>query len=385
MQALDPRRDSDKRVRCLAFYLPQFYPIPENDIAWGKGFTEWTNVARARPAFPGHYQPHLPRDLGFYDLRLEETRVAQADLAVRFGVHGFVYYHYWFKGRQVLDTPFREVLRSGVPHFPFCLAWANENWTRAWDGNSAKVIIRQSYSKEDDLAHIRSLRRALLDDRYVRWDGKPILLVYRAGQLPKPQATAEIWREEAASWGLPGLYLLRVESFPDECGDPTDLGFDAAVEFQPRWWAEVQDPVHLRAANRARTTFRAVGPFRHRVRSYRALVESEMVREPISYIRWPCVCPGWDNSPRRKKDATIFVGNSPQIYRQWLTVALRKALNVADAAGRTGDALVFVNAWNEWGEGNHLEPDMKYGLSFLHSHHLALQQLTLELSGQESR
>lgn len=358
--------------RCLAFYLPQFHPIPENDAAWGEGFTDWTNVARGRPLFSSHYQPHIPANLGFYDLRRAETRAAQADLAATYGIHGFVYYHYWFGGRQVLQTPLQEVLRTGEPRFPFCLAWANESWTRNWDGSEVEVLIEQHYSLDDDLAHIRALRAAICDDRYVRWDGKPVLLVYRANQLPEPCRTTDIWRKEAEAWGLPGLYLLRVESFPDELGDPTKLGFDGAVEFQPRAWAcSAPDPLHVRASTRARAflsrTRSPMSPTYHLL-SYESFVRSAIGREPPGYVRWPCACPGWDNSPRRATGATILLGNSPELYSQWLSACLKEAQHVAGELGKLGEGLVFVNAWNEWAEGNHLEPDLKYGLAFLRAH-----------------
>ncbi len=361
-------------LRCLAFYLPQFHPIPENDETWGKGFTEWTNVARARPAFPGHYQPHIPADLGFYDLRLPETRVAQAALAANNGIDGFVYYHYWFSGRQVLERPFAEVLSTGEPAFPFCLAWANEDWTRKWDGGSNDVILAQHYSPEDDLRHIRSLRQAFFDDRYIRWGDKPILLIYRASKLPDPLRTTQVWRQEAESWGLPGLYLLRIESFPDEEGDPRLLGFDAAVEFQPRWWAELDEPVLLRLQGRVRNPLKRLGPFRHMMSSYSSLVRSEAARQVPSYVRWPGVSPRWDNTPRRARDAGILVGSSPERYGDWLNSVLERCAHVAQGAGDVGEGLVFVNAWNEWAEGNHLEPDLKFGRSYLEAHRQTVQR-----------
>src|SRR5918911_547953 len=223
------------KVRAIAFYLPQYHPIPENDRWWGKGFTEWTNVARARPLFPGHYQPHLPADLGFYDLRLPETRMVQAELARTHGIEGFCYWHYWFNGRRLLERPFNEVLASGEPDFPFCLAWANENWTRVWNGSERDVLIGQQYNEEDDRQHIRSLLAAFRDERYIRIDGKPVFLVYRAAKIPDPLRTTEVWREEAQKAGVGDLYLCRIESFPDERTDPARLGFDAAVEFHPQW------------------------------------------------------------------------------------------------------------------------------------------------------
>ena len=226
---------ADYELRAIALHLPQFHPIPENDEWWGKGFTEWTNVVTAKPRFRGHYQPHLPADLGFYDLRLPEVRKAQAELAASYGIHGFCYYHYWFNGRQVLERPVNEIWKSGEPEFPFCLCWANENWTRQWDGLKSDILLEQKYSSADDLAHIRSLIPIFQDRRYIRILDCPLFLVYRANQLPEPEKTADIWRREAERAGLKGLYLVRVESFADEFGDPRNIGFDSSLEFQPRW------------------------------------------------------------------------------------------------------------------------------------------------------
>ena len=190
--------------RAIAFHLPQFHPIPENDEWWGKGFTEWTNVVTAKPRFQGHYQPHLPADLGFYDLRLPEARAAQAELAASYGIHGFCYYHYWFNGRQVLERPVNEIWKSGEPEFPFCLCWANENWTRQWDGLKSDILLEQKYSPSDDLAHIRSLIPIFQDRRYIRILDRPLFLVYRAKQLPEPEKTTDIWRKEAERAGYEG-------------------------------------------------------------------------------------------------------------------------------------------------------------------------------------
>ena len=221
-------------MRAIAFHLPQFHPIPENDEWWGKGFTEWTNVVKAKPRFQGHYQPHLPADLGFYDLRLPEARAAQAELAASYGIHGFCYYHYWFQGRQVLEYPVNEILKSRQPNFPFCLCWANEPWSRRWDGSNNEVLLEQRYSASDDLAHIRALIPFFLDPRYIRIGDRPFFAVYRASELPDPQRTCDLWRREVEGAGLKGLFLVRVESH-NESGDPRNIGFDCALEFEPRW------------------------------------------------------------------------------------------------------------------------------------------------------
>ena len=197
----------------------------------GKGFTEWTNVVKARPRFTGHYLPHLPADLGFYDLRLPE---AQAALAASYGIHGFCHYHYWFNGRRILERPVNEILKSGEPDFPFCLCWANEPWSRRWDGSNDEVLLEQRYSASDDLAHIRALIPFFLDPRYIRVNDRPFLAVYRASELPDPQRTGDLWRREVERAGLKGLFLVRVES-PNESGDPRNIGFDSALEFEPCW------------------------------------------------------------------------------------------------------------------------------------------------------
>lgn len=223
---------SDK-TRFIAFYLPQYHPIPENDEWWGNGFTEWTNVRKAQPRFPGHYQPHVPGPLGYYDLRDPKARAAQADLAREYGIHGFCYYHYWFNGKRLLETPLNEVLRTGEPDFPFCLCWANENWTRRWDGKDHLVLMEQHYSSEDDVKHIRSLFKVFDDKRYIRINGKPLFLVYRIQNMPDPARTADIWRNEARRAGIGELYLAQVEATRYNHPNPFTNHFDAEVEFAP--------------------------------------------------------------------------------------------------------------------------------------------------------
>jgi lipopolysaccharide biosynthesis protein len=359
-------------LRSIAFYLPQFHPIPENDAWWGPGFTEWHKVVRGRPLFRGHEQPLLPGALGFYDLRTPDTREAQAQLAVDHRIDAFCYYHYWFKGRQLLQRPFAEVLASGSPDFPFLLCWANERWTRAWDGSSRSVLIDQEYSKADDIAHIEALLPALADPRYVRVGGRPLLLIYRAGQLPEPQRTCAIWRKRAVEVGLPEPYLCRVESLVAERGDPRDLGFDGAVQFSPDWSAFGRGRSAGSLLRYARSRLRTPRVlFRgHRVVPYDAIVEASMRDVEQGYPRWLCVTPSWDNSVRRDEHAFIVAGASAEAYGAWV----RRAARVAVTA-ETPEPLLFVNAWNEWAEGAVLEPTENRGSSFLEAHRSAINSL----------
>lgn len=345
----------------IAFYLPQYHPIPENDRWWGDGFTEWRNVVRGKPLFPGHYQPHLPGELGFYDLRLAETRARQAHLAAAHGISAFCYYHYWFNGRRLLERPFAEVLHSGEPDFPFCLCWANEKWTRAWDGTSGEVLIEQVYAEEDDRAHLRWLASAFEDPRYVRVAGKPLFLVYRARDMADPLATTLTWREEADRLGIGEIFLARVESFPEEHDDPRAIGFDAAVEFQPDS-VNLPEPLHRNShALAARQLLQSIDVLLDRgVFDYAQLVEKALAKPPPPYRRYPCVTPSWDNSPRRPAGGGwIFHDSTPDLYERWLT-----EVAVGEAARQT-PRLLFLNAWNEWAEGNHLEPDVHWGRGYL--------------------
>jgi lipopolysaccharide biosynthesis protein len=357
------------RVLAIAFHLPQFHPIPENDEWWGKGFTEWTNVVKATPRFPGHYQPHLPADLGFYDLGLPEARAAQAELAASYGIHGFCYYHYWFNGRRVLERPVNEIWKSGEPVFPFCLCWANENWTRRWDGLNEEVLLEQRYGPTDDLAHIRSLIPFFLDRRYIRVMDRPLFLVYRSKQLPEPGKTTELWRREAERAGLKGLFLVRVESFDDECGDPRKIGFDSSLEFQPRWALLSDLRIHRRKWwHRRRLGTAEHGLLDNYVYDYKEFARIALAADAPMYPQIPCVFPGWDNSPRRKNGATIFVNSKPEDYEQWLSEVvdrLRACIGSRGNSGSVHESLVFINAWNEWAEGNHLEPCQKWGRKYL--------------------
>jgi lipopolysaccharide biosynthesis protein len=358
---------SEFPVRLIALYLPQFHPIAENDEWWGKGFTEWTNVVKAKPLFRGHYQPHLPSDFGFYDLRLPEVRESQADLAREYGIYGFCYYHYWFNGRRVLDRPFKEVLASGQPDFPFCLCWANENWTRLWDGRKDHVLLKQEYSHEDDLRHIESLIPALRDERYIRIGNKPLLLIYRTELLPNPARTAAIWRESAKWHGVGDLYLARVESYRSDI-DPKTIGFDAAVEFAPDWqtiWAHTN-------SNYLAGYIGKVNAFRrqYRVFEYSALAEAMQQKNEPHFTWFRAITPSWDNSSRRKQHPVIFHRSTPEIYESWL----RSLIAFTAKRNNPDERVIFINAWNEWAEGNHLEPDQRWGHLYLKATHRALNQ-----------
>lgn len=346
--------------RLIAFYLPQFHPIPENDLWWGKGFTEWTNVAQAKPLFSGHYQPRLPSELGFYDLRVPEVRQAQADLAREHGIYGFCYYHYWFKGRRLLDRPLDEMLASGRPAFPFCLCWANHEWTSVWhsQGRRRDCLIAQEYSDEDDRDHIRWLTGVFQDERYIKIDGRPLLLIYQVQALPNPLQTITMWKEEAQRMGVAEPYICKVESFRDFT-DPREFGCDAAVEFPP----------HRLDSSSKRTDDPEEGGRLYHLFEYQERVTQHLERPEPLYRRFPGVLPGWDNTPRyRSGGATILQGSTPELYEHWLKGAIEKSSSMP-----AEEQIVFIAAWNEWAEGNYLEPDLKYGRAYLEATRRALQ------------
>jgi acetyltransferase-like isoleucine patch superfamily enzyme len=347
--------------RLIAFYLPQFHPIPENDAWWGKGFTEWTSVTRARPLFAGHQQPRLPADLGFYDLRVPEVREAQAELARRHGIHGFCYYYYWFRDSvQLLDRPLREMLASGAPDFPFCLCWANENWTRRWDGREQEVLVAQDHSRENNLAFIRSIVPYLRDSRYIRVDGRPLLVVYRIALIPDLAQTVTAWREELARHGLPPPYLVAAESFDQSGAAAVAAGFDAACEFPPH-----------RATPEAKVSARALGldaSFSGEVRDYAKIASGFRERALPDYPLHRGVTLAWDNTARRGNAAHVTVNFSVETYHAWLRAMVRSTRQAF-----TGERqLLFVNAWNEWSEGTYLEPDQLRGHACLEATRAAL-------------
>ena len=290
---------------------------------------------------------------------------------------------YWFNGRQVLERPVNEIWKSGQPNFPFCLCWANENWTRQWDGANAHVLLEQRYSPADDLAHIRHLIPLFLDRRYIRIADRPLFLVYRASQLPEPKRTTDIWQREAERAGLNGLFLVRVESeIYEESGDPRNIGFDYSLEFQPRWSELLNLRIFRRKwwhRMRLRTTEPGItGNF---VCGYEDLVENALATPFPAYPRIPCVCPGWDNSPRRKEGAVIFVNSRPESYEGWLREVIdrrRGRIQPGESGAISADSFVFVNAWNEWAEGNYLEPCERWGRKYLEATRRALGTSTNE-------
>lgn len=360
-------------VRAIAFYLPQYYPTAENDAWWGKGFTEWTKVVEGRPLFHGHYQPQLPADLGFYDLRVPEVRQAQAQLARQYGIHGFCYYHYWLDGRRLLDRPFAEVLASGKPDFPFCLCWANHNWTRRWDGLNSEVLIAQNHTLAGDRAMIRELMPAFRDPRYIRVRGRPLFLVYRASELSDPRAVALAWREEAVAAGLPGLYLVRAEVHDDAHTqqDPAQIGFDAAYEFPPHG---------IRVAKPSSATPGLDPAFSGLAYEYAEVARDFATRPTPNYRRFHAVMPSWDNTARVGRRAHMAVNSSPEAYRSWLEIVSNRTRREQEGDER----LVFINGWNEWAEGCHLEPDRRHGLAWLEATRAALSGTSAEVSHDKS-
>jgi lipopolysaccharide biosynthesis protein len=340
-------------MRLIAFYLPQYHPIPENDLWWGKGFTEWTNVSRARPLFRGHYQPHVPADMGFYDLRLGDTREQQAELARQYGIYGFCYYYYWFGGRRLLERPLDDLLRTKRPDFPFCVCWANEPWSRNWDGNPAEVLMPQQHTPESDGRFILDLLPVLEDARYIRINGRPLLLIYRTELFPDIARTALTWREVALRRGI-DLYLCRVESF-SACA-PADIHFDASCEFPPNFVGV--NPEHSPQIDFSAET---TSSFAGRIYDYEKLVRLLSVRAHPPYRRFHGATPAWDNTARSGNRATVFLNSSPDLFRHMLTTAIRKT----EDRFQGDERIVFINAWNEWAEGCHLEPDLRYGRAFL--------------------
>lgn len=344
------------KTRVIAFYLPQYHPTPENDQWWGKGFTEWTNTAKAKPLFPGHYQPHVPADLGFYDLRVPETRAAQADLAREYGVEGFCYYHYWFGGRRILERPFEEVLHSGEPDFPFCLCWANHSWNTAWQGTS-NMLIEQTYpGMQDHEAHFNYLLQAFSDPRYIKVDNKPLFLIYNPDDIPDVQNVLNFWRDLAKKAGLEGLHLVGI-SHRSEKWDPRPRGLDACAMQAlprrdgriPRRYLSTKIELLLKGNKHSLSIY-----------DYEEVIPSLLRSNTPDFLDYPIALPNWDNTPRSGMRGLVLHNSTPELFRKHLRQALARANRLPD-----GQQIVFLKAWNEWAEGNYVEPDLKFGRAYL--------------------
>ena len=356
-QSLKPVDET--KARAIAFYLPQFHQIPENDAWWGEGFTEWTNVRPAKPQFPNHYQPREPGELGWYDLVNDKDIFhRQVDLAKSHGISGFAFYHYWFGGKRLLEKPVDRWLADKSIDFPYCLCWANESWSRRWDGREQEILMPQSHSQEDDLKFIENLRPHLQDPRYIKIDGKPVILVYRPGILPNARDTADRWREWCAKNGVGDIYLAYTQSF--ETVDPANFGFDAAIEFPPNNHGLVGRPGLIGADP---------GSFKGKVFDWQDLVRRSEHYPPTSFKLFRGVNPSWDNTARRGETGTVLLNAKPSEYARWLNNAVDDTSN---RFSNHDERLIFINAWNEWAEGAHLEPDQRHGYAWLEATRRAL-------------
>lgn len=375
------------RPRIIALYLPQFHPIPENDKWWGPGFTEWTNVAKAKPLFKGHQQPRIPADLGFYDLRLSETREQQARLAREAGIEGFCYYHYWFgNGRRLLERPFNEVVSSGKPDFPFCICWANHTWSnKTWESKSAMqkntILMKQEYpGKEDDIAHFMSLLPAFKDKRYITVDGKLLFVIYSVFDFPHIDKFIGTWRALASENGLPGFHFVgmtpstmtfkigkegkfertmpNLESSKDIYNSVLAMGFDAVNSFGKRRGEMLYEG---KWKNLIKTGLRHLGlPVGHQKYDYAKTVANYFAPEDAWENVYPTILPQWDRTPRVASQDGVYINATPKKFEEHIVQA-KKIICHKDKEHQ----ILFLKSWNEWGEGNYVEPDLLYGHGFL--------------------
>lgn len=343
------------KPRLIAFYLPQFYPTPENDEWWQKGFTEWTNVGNAKPLFHGHYQPRVPADLGYYDLRVPEVREEQAKLAREAGIEGFCYWHYWFAGRRLLDRVFREVVESGKPDYPFCLCWANHSWyQKTWDPTKPdKLLIEQTYPGVDDYKnHFYEMLPAFKDDRYMKVDGKPIFGIFDSYNFKDFQSFKEIWNGLAIENGLKGFYFFGFTFKTDKKDEILSYGYDSVV---------LDEIIQFRYSgmsiiNKMRNILFHTPKILHYNDYMRYVLSHYSLKDNFH----PCINPNFDHSPRSKERGVVICDHSPEKWE----LLCRKTFKICSE--RDGDSnLVFIKAWNEWGEGNYLEPDLRYGKQFI--------------------
>lgn len=358
---------SDKQfeTKLIAYYLPQFYPFKENDGWWGKGFTEWRTVTRARSRFEGHYQPRLPRDLGYYDLRLTETMGQQIEIAKRFGIHGFCFYYYWFSGKKVLDNPVQNFLENKQLKMPFCLLWVNESWERRWGNSERETLIKQEYKEEDDGAMLADWVMHFKDKRYIKVNDQPIIIIYRPYNIPSTKSRIDKWRKI-----LKNEYDITVKIIMSCTGDhntPKAYGMDAALEFPPHQYTGCLPRVFPKGKGYS-------GNFDGKIYKYSDLIKESLKRINVEEPLLKCIVPSWDNDARNPDAGLGYLGSTPALYQSWL----EELILYSKDNKFCGESLVFINAWNEWAEGAYLEPDIYWGSAYLNSTAKALLNTNCE-------
>ncbi len=357
---------STSKARVIAFYLPQYYPTELNNKWYGEGFTEWTNVGKARRLFRGHYQPHVPADLGYYDLRNPETRQKQAELARMSGIEGFCYYHYWFgEGREELDEPFKAVVESGAPDFPFCLCWANQSWySKFWNNDAtceAKLIAEQRYDNEEwTKRHFLSLLAAFKDNRYIKVEGRLLFMIYRPLEYAEVRMFMKQWQKLAKEYGLPGFFFIGQATTDEDADKILAIGFDGVNISRKDDFLQKTKYKNVFSEFRCKI-IRALGgaPYHYQ---YKDIVDTFVKvdgKESQENI-FPTLLPNWDHSPRSGKRAVVFHNSSPQLFKKNIEAALK-----AIASKPYDKSIIMLKSWNEWGEGNYVEPDLKYGRGYI--------------------
>lgn len=347
-------------IKTIAIHLPQFHPFPENDEWWGEGFTEWTNVTKAKPLFKNHYQPQLPADLGFYDLRLEESRLMQEAMAKEYGIDGFCYYHYWFHGKRLMEEIIDRKIANPKEDFPFMLFWANETWSRRWLGEEREILIEQTYSLEDHRNHALHLIRYFKDSRYITVDGKPAFVIYRPVQIPEIEKVVEIYRSVAKENGFEDLFLIASNSHSSSI-NLLELGFDAVLNFQPKLNTLEEPFDDEKTFSKLKRNLKQ-GIINNKLKIYDYKTAKESMNVSYNYKYLPCSFVNWDNSARRGENGIIIKDRKPEIFAEFLEKDFQYLENLPSD---NQDKFLFINAWNEWAEGNYLEPDSKYGHQFL--------------------